>query len=77
MSYWLLVIPALGYVEYFSNGRMLSWQSGEFWAEAIRHLITGFLMGLFGWSSMEYQYKKARLGHTKLGEIKPPGPPPV
>ena len=73
LFYFLLMIPATAYFEYFDHGKMLSWQSTEFWSEAIRFLVTGFFVGLGGWGAMEYEYRKVRLGHAKYApQITPP-----
>ena len=64
MTYGLILIPAEGYYQYFINGRMLSWQSSEFWSEAIRCLLLGLFFGYVQWAHMESEYKKVKSGQA-------------
>lgn len=73
--YGLLMIPAAGYLHYFSVGAMQSWQSAAFWGEAIRYLTTGAFVAFSSWGLREYEYNRIRLGHSKIpAELLAPPP---
>lgn len=61
--YCVIVIPLTAYMRYFFEGTMQSWQSANFWGEAIRYFLTGALVAFFSWGSMECEYNKVRRGY--------------
>ena len=72
LMYSLIMIPTKDLVDYLFNGNMQPW-SQSFWRDAIGYCITGFLIGLFSWWSMEGRYKNARLERRiATAEIDPP-----
>jgi len=75
--YCLIIIPAMAYMRYFSEGTMQSWQSAAFWGQALRYFVTGAFVALFSWGDMEFKYNKARRGHsTTPADLSAPPPDP-
>jgi hypothetical protein len=66
------MIPARDFSNYLVDGKMQPW-SERFWADAIVYCITGVVVGLASWATMEGKYKKARLEYRiAAAEIDPP-----
>lgn len=73
--YCLIIIPAIAYWDYFFHGTIHSWQSAAFWVAAIKYFITGAFVAFGVWGDMEFQYKKARMGHqTPPADLGTPSP---
>lgn len=72
LMYSLLMIPFRDFSDYLVDGKMQPW-SERFWIDAVVYCITGFVIGLVSWASMERKYKDALLEQGITGaEIDPP-----
>jgi|GEM_PF-2422734 len=71
LTYSSLMIPTRGFVTYLFDGEMQSWQSGDFWADTIWYSITGAVIGLVSWATLEGQYKNALL-ERRIAAAMPP-----
>ena len=71
LTYSLLMIPARDFVDYLVDGKMQPW-SERFWTDTIVYCITGVVVGLVSWSSLERKYENALLEHRiAAAEINP------
>lgn len=69
------MIPAYGFATYLLYGEMQSWQSGFFWVKATGYFITGTVIGVINWASMERQYNEALLDGRIAAALAPPHAP--